>query len=151
MPYGPRLPGASAAKRKMLSEVGHPFTPIGQHRCLNGIVAGDKFAQSVSLTRQTGNALMCPQRLLCAQRRGMYNCASSTARRSKPPRNGQAVEGNLGGFCVYNSVIEVSRDPSWPSADALTRVACCGQLRSASRVAQPSSSAERAVFVAMWS
>jgi hypothetical protein len=85
----------------------------------------------------------------------MYNCASSTARRSKPPRKrnatAQAVEGNLGGFCVYNSVIEVSRDPSWPSADALTRVACCGQLRSASRVAQPSSSAERAVFVAMWS
>jgi hypothetical protein len=46
---------------------------------------------------------------------------------------------------------EVSRDPAWPSAAALIRIACCGQLRSASRVAQPSSSAERAVVFAIGS
>jgi hypothetical protein len=63
----------------------------------------------------------------------------------------QAAEGNLGGFRLDNSGIEISRRPSWPSAYALTRTACCGRLRSASCVAQPSSSAVRAVFFAMLS
>src|SRR6267143_1611178 len=63
----------------------------------------------------------------------------------------QAVEGNLGGFCVYNSGIEVSRDVTWPSAGALARIACCGRLRWASHGAQPSSSAARAVFFAIGS
>src|SRR5580692_1883368 len=44
-----------------------------------------------------------------------------------------------------------SHDLSWPSAGALARIACCGQPRSASRAAQPSSSAARAVFFAIGS
>jgi hypothetical protein len=44
-----------------------------------------------------------------------------------------------------------NHDLSWPAADALVRIACCGRPRSASRAAQPSSSAAHAVFSAIGS
>jgi hypothetical protein len=59
----------------------------------------------------------------------------------KPPRKSsataQAVKGTLGGFYVYKSRIEIIRGLSFPSADALLRIACCGRLPSASRATRP--------------
>jgi hypothetical protein len=59
----------------------------------------------------------------------------------KPPRKSsataQAFKGTLGGFYVYKSRIEIIRGLSFPSADALLRIACCGRLPSASRATRP--------------
>ena len=70
---------------------------------------------------------------------------AATTQRQSPSRE------TLAAFAWTTRVIEISRRPSWPSVDALVRIACCERLRSASRVAQPSSSAEHAVFFAIGS
>ena len=106
-----------------------------------------------SLARHTGNAprLIEAMRPVARQARlrstplDAAHLHANTTQRHKPSRE------TLAAFACTARAIEVSRDLSWPSADALTRIACCGRLRSASRAAQPSSSAVRAVFFAMWS
>src|SRR5580692_11671543 len=60
-------------------------------------------------------------------------------------------ESHLRDFAAYVRRAPPSHDLSWPSAGALARIACCGRPRSASRAAQPSSSAARAVFFAIGS
>jgi hypothetical protein len=82
--------------------------PIGQQRCLNGIVAGDKFARSgivdpTSWQRINSALIEAAVRPEARQAR----LRSGAARRRRPPRKhnatAKAVEGNLGGFCVHNS------------------------------------------------